>query len=129
MKMVVVVARVLLGLIFLVFGLNGFFHFIPQPAMPPGDAATFIKVLATSGYVVPVFALQIIGGVLLLVGRYVPLGITVLGPLVFNIFLFHALLEPSGRPLAGFVALLWLLLLWFYRAYFAGLFTAKATPS
>jgi putative oxidoreductase len=128
-KMAAVVARILLGLIFIVFGLNGFFNFIPQPPMPPGDVLTFFKVLSTSGYMVPIFALQVIGGVLLLAGRLVPLGITLLGPIVFNIFLVHALLAPAGRPLAGFTALLWLLLLWFYRKYFASLFTLNATPS
>ena len=129
MKMAAIAARILLGLIFVVFGLNGFLHFIPQPPMPPSDVTTFFKVLMTSGYMAPVFVLQVVGGALLLIGRLVPLGITLLGPIVFNIFLVHALLEPSGRPIAGLTALLWLVLLWAYRKYFISLFTVNATAS
>ena len=70
MKIVALIARILLGLLFVVFGLNGFLHFIPQPPMPPGDVTTFFTVLTTSGYMMPVFALQLIGGALLLVGRF-----------------------------------------------------------
>lgn len=129
MKIVALIARILLGLLFVVFGLNGFLHFIPQPPMPPGDVTTFFTVLTTSGYMMPVFALQLIGGALLLVGRFVPLGLALLGPVVVNILLVHFLLEPKGRPLAAVTALLWLVIFAAYRKYFAGVFTANATPS
>jgi uncharacterized membrane protein YphA (DoxX/SURF4 family) len=129
LKIVALIARILLGLLFVVFGLNGFLHFIPQPPMPPGDVTTFFTVLTTSGYMMPVFALQLIGGALLLVGRFVPLGLALLGPVVVNILLVHFLLEPKGRPLAAVTALLWLVIFAAYHKYFAGVFTANATPS
>jgi hypothetical protein len=129
MKIVVLIARILLGLLFLVFGLNGFFHFIPQPPMPPSDVTTFFTVLMTSHYMVPVFTLQVLGALCLLSGRFVPLGLTLLGPVVFNILLVHFLLEPKGRPIAAVTAIVWLVLFYAYRRYFASLFTAEAVPS
>ena len=81
-----------------------------------------------SHYMMPIFALQIIGGALLLVGRYVPLGLALLAPVIVNIFLTHLLLAPSGLPLASVTALLWLVLFYAYRQYFASIFTANATP-
>jgi putative oxidoreductase len=128
MKVAVMIARVLVGLIFLVFGLNGFLHFIPQPPMPPSDGTTFLEILLRSHYVLPVCAFQVIGGLLLLIGRFVPLGITLLGPIVVNILLTHIFLEPMGIALAAVIAVLWLFLLWAYRQYFASLFTANAIP-
>jgi hypothetical protein len=129
MKIVALIARILLGLIFAVFGLNGFLHFLPQPPMPPSDITTYFHVLMNSHYMVPVFALQILGAAQLLIGRYVPLGITLLGPIVVNILLTHLLLAPSGLPLAIVVSLLWLVLFFAYRKYFAEIFTANATLS
>src|SRR5580704_18821650 len=71
-KIVALIVRILLGLVFVVFGLNGFLHFIPQPPMPPSDATTFFTVMVKSHYMVPIFALQVIGGAILLIGRFVP---------------------------------------------------------
>ena len=99
MKIVTVIARLLLGVIFLVFGLNGFLHFIPMPP-PAGLAGQFLGALFVSHYLVFVFLLQVIPGVLLLINRYVPLALTLLGPIIVNIVLFHALMAPSGLPLA-----------------------------
>ena len=79
MNIAATISRYLLGLIFLVFGLNGFFHFIPMPP-PTGLAADYFRVLSTSGYMVPVFLLQLVGGVLLLLGRFVPLALVLLAP-------------------------------------------------
>jgi putative oxidoreductase len=129
MKIVVLIARILLGLVFVVFGLNGFLNFIPQPPMPPSDALTFFTVMIKSHYMVPIFALQIIGGVILLIGRFVPLGLAILAPVIVNIFITHLLLAPSGLPLAIVVVVLWFVLFYAYRQYFAGIFTANATPS
>jgi uncharacterized membrane protein YphA (DoxX/SURF4 family) len=129
MKIVLLIARILLGLEFLIFGLNGFFHFIPQPPMPPSDVTTFFTVLMTSHYMVLVFVLQVLGGALLLIGRFVPLGLTLLGPVIVNILLVHFLLEPKGRPIAVVTAVLWLVLFVGYRKYFAGIFTANAVPA
>ena len=108
MKITSVIARFLLGLIFLVFGLNGFFHFIPMPP-PTGVAGQFMGALFVSQYLVVVFALQLIGAVLLLINRYVPLALAILAPIIFNILLFHLLMAPSGLPLALVATTLWIL--------------------
>ncbi len=121
MKIVVTIARFLLGVVFTVFGLNGFVHFIPMSPIPP-LAGQFIGVLAQSHYMTVVFALQFVCGLLLLANRYVPLALTLLGPVIFNILLFHLFMAPSGLPLAGFVALLWLVLAYRARSIFAVLF-------
>jgi len=129
MKIVVIIARILLGLIFVVFGLNGFLNFIPQPPMPPGDVVTFLTVTGKTHYVVPVFALQVIGGALLLIGRFVPLGLTLLGPILVNILIFHIVMAPAGLPPGAVATVLWLVLFYAYRQYFASIFTANAKPS
>jgi uncharacterized membrane protein YphA (DoxX/SURF4 family) len=129
MKMIVPVARILLGLIFVVFGLNGFLLFLPQPPLPPGDMLTFITVMGRSHYLIPIFTLQVIGGLLLLVGRFVPLALTLLGPVLVNILITHIVFQPSGLPPGAFATLLWFILFFAYRQYFAGIFTAKATPA
>lgn len=126
MKIVAPVARILLGLLFLVFGLNGFLHFIPQPPMQPSDMTTFSMLMFKSHYLVPVFALQVIGGALLLIGRFVPLALTLLGPVIVNILITHIVFQPSGLPPGAFAAILWLILFFAYREYFAGIFTADA---
>ncbi len=125
MKVATIVVRVLLGLMFVVFGLNIFLHFIPMPTTPPPPlAGGFINALSQTHYLHVVGALQVIGGALLLLGRYVPLGLTLLGPVIVNIVLFHLCLEPSGLPMAAVVSVLALFLLWSYRAAFAGLLKA-----
>ena len=120
MKIISVIARFLLGLIFLVFGLNGFFHFIPMPP-PTGVAGQFMGALFVSHYLNVVFAIQIIGAVLLLTNRYVPLALTILAAVIFNILLFHLLMAPSGLPLAIFATVLWVLAFVNFRAAFDGL--------
>jgi len=129
MKMVVIIARILLGLTFVVFGLNGFLNFIPAPPMPPSDMTTFATLLVKTHYMVPVSTLQVIGGALLLIGRFVPLGLTLLAPILFNILVFHIVMNPAGLPPGAIAALLWLILFYAYRQYFAGIFTANAQPS
>jgi uncharacterized membrane protein YphA (DoxX/SURF4 family) len=126
MKIATIIARVLLGLIFVVFGFNGFLHFIPMP--PPANplAVQFGTALAVSGYMNVVFAFQIIGGALLLLGFFVPLGLTILCPIIANIFLFHACMAPEGLPLALVCALLALFLIWRYWPNFAGLMRSTA---
>ena len=124
MKTLTIIARILLGLIFVVFGLNGFLHFLPQPEMP--DAAkSFFGALFASGYMVPLlFATQIVGGALVLLGM-VPLGLLLLAPVIVNIIAFHSFLAPAGLPLAIVVAALALLLAWSHRAAFAPLFRMR----
>jgi hypothetical protein len=121
MKIAVLSARILLGTIFLVFGLNGFLHFLPQPAMP--DAAiAFFGALAASGYMIPLlFATQVVGGALLL-ARLVPLALVVLAPVILDIGLFHVFLAPDGLPLAIVVSLLASFLAWVYRDAYRPLF-------
>jgi putative oxidoreductase len=124
MKIVHLLARLLLGLIFLVFGLNGFLNFIPSP-MPTGLAGQFIIVLSQSHYATVVFALQLIGAILLLVNRYVPLGLTLLAPIIVNIILFHVFMSPSGLPLAAVTTVLWGIAAYPARSNFAGLFDQR----
>ena len=121
MKVATIVARVLLGLVFVVFGSNIFLHFIPMPPLPATLAGDFSKALMQSHYIYVVGLLQVIGGLLLLIGRYVPLGLTLLGPVIVNILLFHIFLDPSGLPMAIVVAVLALFLLWHHGTNFAGL--------
>ena len=121
MKIAAIIVRVLLGLMFVVFGSNIFLHFIPMPPLPATLARDFSKALMQSHYIYVVGLLQVIGGLLLLTGRYVPLGLTLLGPVIVNILLFHIFLDRSGLPMAIIVAVLALFLLWRYRTNFAGL--------
>ena len=115
MKIVTILVRSLLGLIFIVFGLNGFFHFIPMPP-PPADSAAgqFFAAVSTTGYMNVVFLCQIIGGLLLFFNFLPVLGLVILCPVIFNIVLFHATMEPGGLPLAIVVAILALYLVWAY---------------
>jgi putative oxidoreductase len=129
MKIVALIARIVLGLEFLVFGLNGFLHFIPNPPMQPSDMTTFSMLLFRSHYIVPVLTLQVIGGALLLIGRFIPLALVLLGPIVVNILITHILLNPAGLPPGALAAVLWLVLFYAYRRYFASIFTVNATPS
>jgi uncharacterized membrane protein YphA (DoxX/SURF4 family) len=122
-KIAIIIARILLGLVFFVFGMNGFLHFIPMPP-PQGPAGNFTMAMFVSGYFYPVAALQVAGGALMLIGRYVALGLVLLGPVIVNILLFHAFLAPSGLPLALIVSFLSLFLLWAYRDRFAAILKA-----
>src|SRR5450432_840996 len=99
MKIASLISRLLLGLIFLVFGLNGFLQFIHMPP-PTGIAGQFFGAIFASRYYIVVFAVQAIGGLLLLINRYVPLALVLLGPVIVNIFFFHLLMAPVGLPLA-----------------------------
>src|ERR1700687_6460300 len=121
MRIVSVVARYLAGVIFLVMGLNGFLTFIPLPP-PGGIAGQFMDALYVSHYLWVIFAFQVIAGVLLLVNRYVPLAVAILAPVLVNILTFHALMAPSGLPLALFVALLWTAIFIDVRPAFSVLF-------
>lgn len=121
MKIVTIIVRILLGLVFVAFGLNGFLHFIPMKEQLPAIAMQFIGAIGSTGYFSVICVLQILGGLLLLIG-FVPLGLTILCPIIFNIILFHATMAPAGLPLGIVCALLALFLLWRYWANFAGLF-------
>ncbi|HYL91571.1 MAG TPA: DoxX family membrane protein [Alphaproteobacteria bacterium] len=125
-----VIARILLGLLFVVTGLNGFLNFLPQPKTPMSEAAMALAgALLKSGYLFKlIFATQLVGGLLLLAGRFVPLALAVLAPVVVNIVAFHLFLEPSGLPLAAVVLVLELYLAWAYRGAFRSMLAARVTP-
>ncbi|HXY00683.1 MAG TPA: hypothetical protein VEI54_07160 [Candidatus Limnocylindrales bacterium] len=125
MKILALISRILLGLIFVVFGLNGFLQFIPVKELPGGLAGQFITVLAQSHYALVVSAVQVIGGALLLLNRYVPLALAILGPVIFNILCFHILILFTGIYVAIFVTILWFVLFIRHFQYFSGLFTQK----
>jgi hypothetical protein len=124
MKIASLISRLLLGLMFTVFGLNGFLHFIPmQP--PAGLAGQFMGILYVSHYLVAIFLVQLAGGVLLLVNRFVPLALALLAPVIVNILLFHLLLSAAGAQAAVVVSMLWLIVFAARRASFAGVFAAR----
>src|SRR6202140_4976407 len=125
MKITSVIARVLLGLIFLVFGLNGFLHFIPMPP-PAGIAGQFFGSIFASHYWVVIFGVQILGGLLLLASRFVPLALVILGPVVVNIFFFHALMAPAGLPLAIVAVVLWAIVAIRNKRHLAGIFVQRS---
>jgi uncharacterized membrane protein YphA (DoxX/SURF4 family) len=123
MKIAALIARNLLGLVFLTFGLNGFLHFIPMPP-PSGLAGQYLGALFVSHFLVAVFLLEAIGGALLLINRFVPIALVLLGPVLVNIVLFHALMAPEGLPLAIVASVLWLIVFIRNRRAFAGIFAA-----
>jgi putative oxidoreductase len=127
MRTASLIARYLAGAIFLVMGLNGFLNFIPLPPLG-GVAGQFMGALYVSHYLWVIFAFQVIGGILLLINRYVPLAAAVLAPVIVNIFTFHVLMAPSGLPLALFVALLWVAIFIEVRPAFSGLFQSRWQP-
>ena len=126
MKIVTVIARILLGLTFVVFGLNGLLNFLDTGPLPAGLAGQFIVALAASHYFWVVAAVQIAGGALLLMNRYVPLALVLLGPVIVNIISFHAFLSPSGAVPAVVVTILWLIVFYSNRQHFAGIFVQRA---
>src|SRR3977135_3638386 len=124
MKTLVFISQLLLGLLFLVFGLNGFLHFIPAP-MPTGIAGQYVGALFVSHYLAVVFALELIAGVLLLANRFLVLAIAILAPLLVNIVLFHAFMAPEGFAPAAIAVALWSVLFYRERAAFSPLLVAK----
>ncbi len=123
-----VVARWLLGLPLVVFGLNLFFNFIPQPEVQlPEKAATFVGALVTSGYMMPMIGItQLVVGVLLLVNRCVPLALLLFAPFIVNSVAFHIFLETSGLPMACVFLAVHLYRAWVYRAAWRPLFGKTA---
>jgi uncharacterized membrane protein YphA (DoxX/SURF4 family) len=121
-------SRILLGLIFFVFGLNGFLQFMPQPPMPE-KAGVFLGALAATGYMFPLIkGVEVVAGALLLSNRFVPLGLAVIAPNVVNILLFHAVLAPGGLPIALMVLALEIFTAWSYRDAYASMLHARTAP-
>lgn len=128
MRKVVLVVRILMGVVFVFFGLNNILQFMKTP-LPPGDAGVFLVILVTHKYMTFVALLQIVAGLLLLVGRYVPLALTILAPIIVNILLFHFTLAHEGAAPGVLMALLELFLVWAYRLSFRGLLDAAPEVS
>lgn len=125
MKIVATIARYLLGAIFLFFGSNLLFHFLPNPPLPPGLAGQFTVALFAAHYFYVVGAIMVLSAILLLANRFVGLGLTLLGPVLFNILTYHLLMDPGGIGLGAFATLLWLLVGWEHRPVFKRLFAAR----
>ncbi len=125
MKIAALIARMFLGLVFFVFGLNHFLLFIPMGPIPAGVAGQFVSAMISSHYMYVVAAIEILGAIPLLINRYVPLGLTLLAPVIVNIVITSVLLEPMGLPIAAVITLLWLLTYYRVRSAFAGLFQQR----
>lgn len=123
-----VIARVFLGGLFLLFGLNGFLHFLPMPPAPE-RAGAFLGALAATGYMFPLIkGTEVVAGLLLLSGRFVPLALTLLAPVVVNIVAYHGALAPSGVGLPLLLAAVGIYLAYAYRSSFKGVLAANAKP-
>src|SRR2546421_12257175 len=121
MKILTIIVRFFLGFFFVFFGSNAFLHFLPMPPLPEGTAGLYLKAFLDSGYVYVIGGIQLLSGLLLLIGKFVRLGLTILGAIIFNIWAFHILMAPEGFPPAVVVAWLWAFLVWQYRERFAGI--------
>ncbi len=128
MRIAATVARYLLGLMFLVFGLNGFLHFIHQPPPPSPLAVQFFMAVSASHFMVLVFAVQVVGAVLLLSGRFVPLALTLLAPVIVNILNYHFTMDPGGVAPGLVATVLWFVVFFPIRSSFSGLLQSKPIP-
>jgi hypothetical protein len=124
-------ARIGMGILFFVFGLNGFLNFLPQPKAPMPEAAmAFAGALVKTGYMMQLIALtQLVVGALLLANRFVPLALALIAPFIVNSAAFHLFLEPTGRPLAVAVSVLEIYLAWGYRESFRAMLAMRAAPT
>jgi hypothetical protein len=132
MKIVAIICRILLGLMFVVFGANILHPFLPPQPLPPAGSpvAQFMGVMMPSGWFHLIGLCQLLGGLLVLIGGTAPLGLCILGPVIVNILTFHLLLTGGhGIGIGLFAAVLEIILIYAYRADFAGIFTYKATPT
>lgn len=118
------VVRLLLGLTFAVFGLNGFVLFIVPPEHSPAGGR-FIDLLVSSGYLYVEKFLEVVAGALLLANRFVILALVILGPLVVNILLFHLFLERHTLAAGVVPFVMWAWLVWVHRRHFQPLFIAR----
>ena len=125
MKITSIVARYLLGVIFTVFGLNGFLNFIHQPPPPNPLAIQFFVAVSASHFAAFFFAIQVLGGLLLLSGYFIPLALTALAAELYNILAFHLTLAPATIAPALVASVLWILVFLQYRKSFASIFSAK----
>ncbi len=129
MKFAIIGARVFLGLVFVVFGLNGFFHFIPTPEMAEAAGSLMGALVATGYFMIVVKLVEVLAGLMILTGRFLPLGLILLAPVSVHILLFHVFLDPKSLPMAIFIIVLQLFLAWAYRGSFSGVLEANPQPS
>lgn len=127
MKVAVLVARILLGLVFVIFGFDKIVPFIPAK-LPGGDAGALAGLMMAHKWMLFYGVIETASGLMLIFGRFVPLGLTLLAGMIVNILLFHITLEPSGLPIALVIGTLEAFLVYAYRASFAGIFAATAAP-
>ena len=128
MKIAVIIVRIFVGLAFVVFGSNVFLNFMPAPPMPDTAGTRWVIAMVETRYFWVVGAAQVLGGLLLLINRYVPLGLAILGPVIVNILCYHLLMNHQGISGAFIAAALWLFLFYAYREYFSSLFVQRAQP-
>jgi len=127
-RIATIVARLMLAALFIAAGLSGFLLFHNPPPAPPGLAAAFQHVFFRSGWVLFVDGMEVVVGALLLANRYVPLALTILAGILFNIYVFHITMQPAGLPAPIIVTALWLLVAWPLRTHFAPLIVARTSP-
>jgi len=131
MKIVVLIARILLGLVFVVFGLDKIIHIFPVPPQSPGVMGEYLHAMTSTHYMMVVGVFEVVGGLLLIIGRYVPFGLCLLAPVIVNILIVDVLIVgvaamPSGFVIGLIITLLWLLIFNRERSAFTGIFRAKA---
>ena len=129
MKIAATIARYLLGLMFLIFGLNGFLNFIHQPPPPSPLAVQFFTAVSMSHFMVLVFIVQIVGALLLLSGRFLPLALTILAPVIVNILNYHFTVDPSGVAPGLLAAVLWFVVFFPIRSSFSALLQSRPAPA
>lgn len=122
MKIVATIARYLMGLVFVVFGLDKFFHFFPQQPLPPGVAGQFMSAFVATKYAMLVGSFEVVGGLFLLANRFVPLALAFLAPVIVNILFVNATMAPQAIPVSLVVTLCWILVYFRLRSEFAPLF-------
>ncbi len=127
MKVVGIIARIFLGLVFVVFGLNKLYIFIPSGPMPSGVAGQFMGALMSTKYIMVVGLFELAGGLLLLINRYVALALCLLAPVIVNILVVNTLMAPEGLPAGIVVTILWLVVFWRSKSAFNGIFQARIT--
>lgn len=129
MKFAIIAARVILGLVFVVFGLNGFFHFIPTPEMNEPMTELMMSLVGTGYFMMVVKAVEVVSGLMILLGRWLPLGLILLAPVSVHILLVHAFLDQGGLPMAVVIVVLQLFLAFAYRDSFSGVLDPNAQPT
>jgi len=125
MKIVTIIARILMGVIFIIFGANLVDPFLHLP-MPTGPAGQMMTGLYETHFLILIGLCQVIGGLLMLIGLYVTLGLVILGPVLVCIIFYHFVVVPSGIPMALFMTLLWCLVAWAHKHHLAGIFSRTA---